>query len=303
MGRSSVSDYTPLILGGALVYVLYKSDVFKGLGKVSTGIGETVSGTGQGVVTAAQGLGAGVATVAQDIGQTTSNIADFLNPLGALGNWISEIEKSQQSFQTQYNENEARKRQEAADREYNRQQEQDKITDKPVVESRSAAEIEQEKQKSLRVSKVAQEQTIRSSLIQGELTEWTQRITRADEAVIGFVKKVVSVTPPALAITALSKVTTLRTSTGAASGISNISAVNSGAAAGNYTQISGAQPTSTPSPTGPTTKPHTSTPQAATVTITAVQPKTLLSSVSSVLSAVTNPIGTAFKSLTSFIRR
>jgi hypothetical protein len=74
-----VKDDTILLLGavGLGGYFLYKSDFFKGLSGVTGGAGE----------------------VAQDIGQVTSNIADFLNPLGASGNWVSAlIQASQERY-------------------------------------------------------------------------------------------------------------------------------------------------------------------------------------------------------------
>jgi len=72
-----VKDDTILLLGavGLGGYFLYKSDFFKGLSGVTGGAGE----------------------VAQDIGQVTSNIADFLNPLGATGTYLAQLLANEQT--------------------------------------------------------------------------------------------------------------------------------------------------------------------------------------------------------------
>lgn len=83
-----VKQDTILILGAAGIggYFLYKSGFFKGLTGISEGAGEAVSGIGEGIT-----------TVSGDIGQVTSNIADFLNPLGATGTWLSQLISNAQS--------------------------------------------------------------------------------------------------------------------------------------------------------------------------------------------------------------
>ena len=80
-----VKDLTPLLLGGAAIYIVATSGILKGLGGVGEGVSDAAKGLGGGVSTAARGLGAGVSDIAGDISQTTGNLADFLNPLGALG--------------------------------------------------------------------------------------------------------------------------------------------------------------------------------------------------------------------------
>lgn len=78
MGKT---DYTgiAIIAGiGIIGYGLLKSDFFKGVGEVGTGIGTAIGGTG-----------AAIGDIAGDISQTTGNIADFLNPLGASGTQIA----------------------------------------------------------------------------------------------------------------------------------------------------------------------------------------------------------------------
>lgn len=78
MGKA---DYTgiAIIAGiGIIGYGLLKSDFFKGVGEVGTGIGSAIGGTGT-----------AIGDIAGDVSQTTGNIADFLNPLGSTGTQVS----------------------------------------------------------------------------------------------------------------------------------------------------------------------------------------------------------------------
>lgn len=78
---------TLLIVGGVAVlgYFLYKSEVFKGLGQISTGAGQAAQGVGEGVSVAFVETGQAVGDVAGSIAGATENILSLLSPLGALG--------------------------------------------------------------------------------------------------------------------------------------------------------------------------------------------------------------------------
>lgn len=70
-------------------YFLYKSDFFKGLGQITGGAGQAAQGLGEGISTAAGGLGSGIGMIGTSAGMATENIAQFLEPLGALGEAVS----------------------------------------------------------------------------------------------------------------------------------------------------------------------------------------------------------------------
>lgn len=78
---------TLLIVGGVAVlgYFLYKSDVFKGLGQISTGAGQAAQGIGEGVSSAFIDTGQAVGDISGSIADATENILNLLSPLGALG--------------------------------------------------------------------------------------------------------------------------------------------------------------------------------------------------------------------------
>lgn len=78
---------TLLIVGGVAIlgYFLYKSDVFKGLGQISTGAGQAAQGIGEGVSSAFIDTGQAVGDISGSIADATENILNLLSPLGALG--------------------------------------------------------------------------------------------------------------------------------------------------------------------------------------------------------------------------
>jgi hypothetical protein len=183
MAKSGVAEYTPLILGGAALYILYKSDFFRGVGRISEetgavvgGVATGVQGLGGGVATAATGLGSGISEVARDIAQTTSNFADFLNPLGEMGR----ITAAQMQLQEQINE---AKKLRAAKQEATISEDAFKVAKPELVNITAISKVH-----------TASEKSLRQQLVQDELTQWTYRATRADDAIIKFVKQVASVT-------------------------------------------------------------------------------------------------------------
>jgi len=79
-----------LILGGAGIYFLYKSDFFKGLGGVSEGAGTAVQGLGSGISEAAGGLGQGISNIGTGVGSSVSEILGGASaPFGFIGDVFS----------------------------------------------------------------------------------------------------------------------------------------------------------------------------------------------------------------------
>lgn len=90
---ASQTNYGGIAALGAVAiigYGLLRSDFFKNLGGVSGGVSD-----------AFEGVGGGIGQVGSSVGQTAENIADFINPLGSLGNSVSrniERESNQKEF-------------------------------------------------------------------------------------------------------------------------------------------------------------------------------------------------------------
>ena len=166
---SSIKDLTPLLLGGAALYVVTKSGVLSGLGQ---GVGDIAEGAG----TAAQGLGGGIAGAAigvgQGVGQVGYSTQDILQFATAAAGEIGR----QSALNIQLREELERSR---TIRENTQAQEVDIIsheqTKQPLAEIQSQTDI-----------KVSQEQSTRTIIKEEEKTQWLGRLTQADDALINW---------------------------------------------------------------------------------------------------------------------
>ena len=86
----SVKDLTPLILGGAVIFVVARSGLFKGLGGVGEGAAEAAGGLGAGISTAGRGLGGGIGRIGEAAGYGVEDILSMLKPPAAGAEFVSE---------------------------------------------------------------------------------------------------------------------------------------------------------------------------------------------------------------------
>jgi len=80
-----MKEETILLLAGVGIvgYGLLKSDFFKGLGQVGTGVGEAVGGLGAGISDAGQGLGSGISTIGREAGDIVVDVGSVFEPFAA----------------------------------------------------------------------------------------------------------------------------------------------------------------------------------------------------------------------------
>lgn len=104
MAKSGIDTSTLYLLGGgALIYVLYKSDFFKGAGQIATGLGTGVTGLGEGVSTASQGLGQGIYQASTGLGTGISDIATGLgSPFRVINEGTNQIRGVMKEAGTEY---------------------------------------------------------------------------------------------------------------------------------------------------------------------------------------------------------
>lgn len=147
---SSLNSLTPLILGGAALYFLSKSNFFKGLGQAGTGIGTGVSGIGEGVSEAFTGVGSGLGQVGENVGGFT----DILQPFSALGQETSKKLREQS----------------ANDILLIQQRGEEKLElDKIKSEGEKQREIAAQKEKTLRSSSTQKTKTLVSENLKSEI--------------------------------------------------------------------------------------------------------------------------------------
>ena len=145
-------------------YLVWKSDIASGIGDITEGAGEAALGLGGGISAAAGGLGEGVADIAGDISQTTGNIADFLNPLGALG---SAVEQNIEDIQAMRH-----------------LLEEQKVETK--VEGYEAAKSDLIEIEGVIQIREKEEEAFRREIITEEKSQWVSRITQADDVIFGI---------------------------------------------------------------------------------------------------------------------
>lgn len=176
---SSLNSLTPLILGGAALYFLSKSDFFKGLGQVGSGAGTAVQGAG---------------TAVADITGNVSGATDVLDIFGQAGRSSAGLMKAQSDVTIaaikQKGEIDATQRA--------REAQQETQSDQAQYEADLAGQI------------------ARNNMVEAEKTEWMQRITTADNKIISGVKSagskglaaakaVVKISPAYIVATSVSK--------------------------------------------------------------------------------------------------
>lgn len=162
------SSDVALLAGVAIVgYGLLKSDFFKGLGKVGTGLGDATEGLGSGISTAGQGLGQGIADLSGQITSVTGDVAELTSFVGEFGNWTAQ----------QFSELQQRSL---------REHTQDDIIDRSAFDQ---AQDELAKIQADTEITQAQEQAKRDELKAKESTQWTERFTTIDDKAISALEK------------------------------------------------------------------------------------------------------------------
>jgi hypothetical protein len=92
----STNKYVQIVLIVAILLILYKllnSDLFKGVGKASEGVGTALQGVGTGVSTASQGTGEAISTVVTATANVYKNYAELVGAVPTkLGTWTGLLE-------------------------------------------------------------------------------------------------------------------------------------------------------------------------------------------------------------------
>lgn len=164
---SMLKDLTPLLLGGAALFVVVNSGIIKGLGgaveDVSEGVGAAAQGLGAGVGNIGQGLGAGVAQA----GYSTQDILLFATAAaGEIGRQSAENVALRNELLRQDTQ-----------REFTQAEAVDvaafEITKDPLTEIQAGTDIQ-----------VAGQQATRAIIKEEEKTQWLSRFTSADDKII-----------------------------------------------------------------------------------------------------------------------
>jgi len=160
----SIKDLTPLLLGGAVIFVVARSGILKGLGGVGEGVSEAAEGLGAGISTAGRGLGGGIGMAGQATGlsvQDVLSITAFARAAGAVGGAAAgEVERFV----------------EGREREHGQEQEIDIIAHEQEKQNLARIQAEQER-------KDAEEQAERNRLIEEEKTQYVKFVTEFPEMI------------------------------------------------------------------------------------------------------------------------
>lgn len=160
-----ISDLTPLLLGGAVIYVVTQSGILKG-------VSGAVEGLGEGISEAAGGLGSGISQIGRSTGQAFEDVQVLLfgvaGELGRQGAQIIELKGQLLRRDTA--------------REFSQDEEVDiaahEIAKDPLSEIQAGREV-----------LTAEEKAERSKLFQEQLTQSTEFITSIDDKAISAFKK------------------------------------------------------------------------------------------------------------------